>query len=707
MKKRTNKNRLRKGLVFFAAVAILGGVLLAGAQFGKKPVVSADTPTGDTKSVIVHFKNVSQVTGKGNVERQQAAIDNADQKISEATSYSEGYKLKIRDYENLPYSVYIVDAAGEQSLKDDPNVADVSDNELNKPGTYLAVPTIGGSTTTGFSDGTTNFTGAGFTVAILDTGVESTHSMLSGKVVSEACFNTNATQSGVVVESRCPGGATSSTATGSAADCDGAIWDNCGHGTAVASIAAGLSTPITDGGSLNEVISGSALGADILGINVFSKITSVTYCGSSTPCVLAFSSDYVAALDYVISLANANTLSHPIAAVNMSLGSTSNSTDDQATCSAISNVQQVNTAAGTLKNFRIATVIATGNDGADPGQENRVGTPGCAVNAIAVGATNRAGNTIASYSNNGPLTDLLAPGGDSGDLLVHAATGDSFDSGAGTSYATPLVSGAFAVLRDKHPNASVDSLLSLLQTTGTPVTDNRAGYTVGAKPRINLATALVQSPLPAITSFTGPSGTVNEGAGITLTAAVTGSTACSLDNGVGSVTINAGAISETVPGAASYTLTCVNAYGDTTTDTLSLTVNTAPTIPAVSAQQYDEANGTYTISWDPSTDTDGIQEYRVYLNGQLVATLPAGTTTYTAEGLLSGVAYSLEVRAVDTLGAISSALSVNFGAAVPGVPNTGAFALLVANNGRGILVAALGLIAAIALVIAVKRKANQ
>jgi Ca2+-binding RTX toxin-like protein len=73
---------------------------------------------------------------------------------------------------------------------------------------------------------------------------------------------------------------------------------------------------------------------------------------------------------------------------------------------------------------------------------------------------------------------------------------------SGTSMATPQVAGAWALLKQKTPSASVDSLLSSLQSTGTPVTDTRVigGVT---KPRINIADAAGVPPIlrPANDAF--------------------------------------------------------------------------------------------------------------------------------------------------------------------------------------------------------------
>jgi fibronectin type 3 domain-containing protein len=61
------------------------------------------------------------------------------------------------------------------------------------------------------------------------------------------------------------------------------------------------------------------------------------------------------------------------------------------------------------------------------------------------------------------------------------------------------------------------------------------------------------------------------------------------------------------------------------------------------------------LTWDPNTETD-LASYRVYQSttqgvyGTPVATVPAGTVTYTATGLTIGTTYYFRITAVDSGG---------------------------------------------------------
>lgn len=660
------------------AVLVAGLLVFGGMYTQKQQVIKATSPSGETKRVIVTFKNAQAVGADDSlaeINQKRASIKQSESEIINSTG---GYVEKTRSYNNLPVAAFTVDANGEQALKNNPNVEKVSEDRFYKPTLDQAIPTIGGNVTTGFSDGTTNYNGNNKVIAILDTGVDGTHSMLSGKVINEHCFGVNGTGPGYVVDSFCAGAGTDVGGAGSGAPCS--ITPTCDHGTAVAGIAAGSTQ--TFGSGPSHTIAGSANGAEIIAVQVFVEVTGVSVCGSPSPCAMTLDSVYLAGMNYVLNLAINNTLNKQIAAVNMSLGGAPFYTD-QVSCNADTYITPVNTAMASLKTQGIATVVATGNDGDDPLNVDKIASPACAQNAIAVSATNMSGTAISSYANNGQLTDLLAPGGDydgvnPNSMMLVAEPGDLASYGQGTSYATPLVAGAFAVLREKHPDASVDSLLNLLKNTGTGVAENRVGYAANTKPLIQLDTALANSPYPSIASFTGPSGTVNQGSNITLNATVSNASECSLNNGVGAVTISGGSISKSVPAAASYTLTCKNLYEDDVQQTLNFTYNTGPTTPGALMGVANKAAKTFTLTWSQSSDTDGIQAYEVYLNGQLVSTLASSETSYTFENIASGQTYTAEVYAVDSLGARSFAASLQFDGdgilstnGALGVPNTG------------------------------------
>jgi len=66
-------------------------------------------------------------------------------------------------------------------------------------------------------------------------------------------------------------------------------------------------------------------------------------------------------------------------------------------------------------------------------------------------------------------------------------TGAALGNKSGTSMAAPHVAGAWALYKQKFPQASVTTALRAFEQTGTPVLDPRNGTT---KPRINIAQAL-------------------------------------------------------------------------------------------------------------------------------------------------------------------------------------------------------------------------
>ncbi|MCZ7596394.1 MAG: S8 family serine peptidase [Hyphomicrobium sp.] len=142
-----------------------------------------------------------------------------------------------------------------------------------------------------------------------------------------------------------------------------------------------------------------ARGADLIPMQVFSRFSPAA-CGGSEPCVSAFFSDVIAAMERVIVLSR----SHRIASVNLSLGG---GQFTRACNTADATMRAMTRLIRNLSDRRIATVIASGNDGSN----SFVNAPGCISTAVTVGSTTKA-DSVSGFSNHTRLVDLMAPGSD-------------------------------------------------------------------------------------------------------------------------------------------------------------------------------------------------------------------------------------------------------------------------------------------------------
>jgi subtilisin family serine protease len=355
----------------------------------------------------------------------------------------------------LPLSVIEVDAAQLQEMVRAGLISDVVEDVPDPPALQDSIPLIHADIAA-----TLGATGAGQTIAILDTGVDAGHPFFGGRVVSEACYSSNSQAAGATTV--CPGLGggviTSSTARGSAAPCGNA---GCNHGTHVAGIAAGQ----------DRNRRGVAPQANIIAIQVFSLFTDVpgpggpqscANAGQPSPCILTFTSDQIRGLQRVFDLRTTFT----IASVNMSLGGGT----PVATCDTDSRKALIDQ----LRGARIATVVAAGNNSSSTG----VSAPGCITTAITVGNTTKT-DTVNGTSNSAAVVDLLAPGTN----ITSSVPGGGFASMSGTSMATPHVAGAFAALRSVRNDLdlTVDQIEARLKSTGVSITDPRNNL---ARPRL-------------------------------------------------------------------------------------------------------------------------------------------------------------------------------------------------------------------------------
>jgi subtilisin family serine protease len=294
-------------------------------------------------------------------------------------------------------------------------------------------------------------------VAVLDTGIDAAHPTFSGRVVQEACYSSN--WSTFSATNLCPLGGTDDFTQHAqfgpgAAALTKCIDVDCFHGTHVASIAAGS----------NMTYNGMAPQADIIAIQVFSRVDDETWCGAGlSPCVLSFEHDQLAALEYVATLSE----TYNVASVNMSLGG--------GMFFAACDWSNLKPAVDALELLDIVVVASSGNDG----YAGAIGDPACISNVISVGSVNDTSDTVSSFSNGAAILDMLAPG----DPITAAYPAGLYATAAGTSMAAPHVAGAIAIMKAHDATLTWAQYKSLLVNNGNPVLDTRNGLTF---PRLNI-----------------------------------------------------------------------------------------------------------------------------------------------------------------------------------------------------------------------------
>ncbi|WP_030668502.1 S8 family serine peptidase [Streptomyces sp. NRRL B-1347] len=256
------------------------------------------------------------------------------------------------------------------------------------------------------------YDGKGVKIAVLDTGVDATHPDLKEQVVGAKNFTPSPDAK-----------------------------DRVGHGTHVASIAAGT-------GTKNSAYKGVAPGAKVLNGKVLGDEGSGDDSG------------IIAGIEWAAA--------EGAGVVNLSLGGGDTPGVDPLEAA----VNKVSEDKGIL------FAIAAGNDGA-PGS---VGSPGSADAALTVGAVDD-NDKLAEFSSEGPRVgdgaikpDVTAPGVD---ITAAAAPGsqiekevgqkpDGYLTISGTSMATPHAAGAAALLKQQHPDWKYTELKGALTASTKP-----------------------------------------------------------------------------------------------------------------------------------------------------------------------------------------------------------------------------------------------
>jgi len=450
MSGRAGRNRVRA--VAFACAAALGAAIGSGFVL-LSPAIAAETFLGDGRGGVVAVDRerlletvrtrrevpvIVRMRGDFAPEGRLSLFQAANQRVAIAAAQRRvldkvtGLR-NITTFESVPMLAATVGAGELAALLRDTTVAAVYEDVAVPPALNKSVPLIRADAV---AANRRVRGGRGWTVAVLDTGVQRSHPALTGKVVSEACFSTKNS----ISASLCPGGGYRSFARGAGRYCDLSI-DGCAHGTHVSGIAVG-----NPKGNRRH-FKGVANQASLIPIQVFSRFRKL-YCGGASACVLSYTSDQLAALEYVNGLASRI----QIAAVNMSLGGGAY----DAPC----DTHPLQPIIATLRSKKIAVVVAAGNGGAD----GYISAPGCISDAITVASTTLT-DTVSTFSNFSRLVDLAAPGSD----IVSSVPRNRFEAMSGTSMAAPHVAGAWALLRSRFPNASVSKIERALQCAGRTV----------------------------------------------------------------------------------------------------------------------------------------------------------------------------------------------------------------------------------------------
>jgi subtilisin family serine protease len=428
-------------------------------------IVKLDVPDIEALTAV----STSYKTGNQDSSYVQEAY-NADLALADAISLTRNtvlyqlngsHYLVNRTYSTLPYVALSITADTLEKLERLPEVLSIvedkatplpppleqsSTDDISRPQLMNSVEIIGATEAWGLG-----FTGAGWYVAVLDTGIRTSHEMFLGKHIVEQCFALGDDWTDGDIGG-CPNGRTEMSGPGSAAHYE----NRFGHGSHVTGIAAGNN---------HDDLFGVAKDANIIAVQVFSYFP-------SEDDVFSWDADQLSGLEYVYELRH----TYNIAAVNMSLGGDeqfSNYCDSDMRAEAIAN----------LKAVGIATTVASGNSSYCDG----VNSPACVSSAVAVNATNK-DDTETYFGNwHNVMVPLMAPG--SSIISADPLTNSNYGSRSGTSMSAPHAAGAWAIMKQFNGSLGVDEILALLKGTGRMISSSRC-LSAAPEARIDVGNAL-------------------------------------------------------------------------------------------------------------------------------------------------------------------------------------------------------------------------
>ena len=279
-----------------------------------------------------------------------------------------------------------------------------------------------------------NITGAGVAVAVMDTGIDYTNPLLGGgfgpghKVIAGHDFVDN----------------------------DDDPIDTYGHGTNVAGIIGANQFQLN-----GQTYQGVAPGANLVALRVSDGTNPVT------------DATILSALQWV----EQNYQTYHIAAVNFSFGAGTFTTEQ--THAGVSEEY------AKLRNLGILFTSPTGNGGVAGGQG--VNWPAADPSVVAVGSV-ATSDQISDFTQRGSLLDVLAPGESVGTTSIGGGTKLATLS----SFSSPVIAGAVALLKQADPTLKAQDELSILCASGVTHVDTAFGPRQ-YYPRVDLENAIVMA----------------------------------------------------------------------------------------------------------------------------------------------------------------------------------------------------------------------